>query len=281
MIRLWSGCLLALALSATAAAASGYDDLASGLSAAGRGDNDRAITYFTSALAARDLNESLVSTAYVARGRALLNKEECRLAVADFSAAIKSQADNFEGYLFRGVANHCTGEDKDAIADFTQAAALKPSADVYWGRGQARWGSGDFDGAIQDFAIAEPLRPKWPYPALWLAMTKLRTGKFNTRAFADTADNFDRTEWPGPIFELFRGNATPDVVFQAAGEGSAEKIKGDLCEADFYVAEWWIAQNGRAAAKPLLARAYSNCPHNFAEYTGAGLELKRLQGTNQ
>ncbi|HTW36809.1 MAG TPA: tetratricopeptide repeat protein [Rhizomicrobium sp.] len=276
MARLLLGCLISLILSVSGAWAAGYDDFASGLSAINRGDDDQAITFFTSALAAGDLNARLVPIAYLDRGRAHWRKGKCTLAIADFSAAIKARPDYFDAYVGRGIADRCAGNDADAIIDFTQAVAKRPFADAYWQRGLARWDLGDLDGAAQDFSATVPLAPTWPYPALWFAMSKQRTGSFDGRDFASRIDGLDLHEWPGPALELFRGNATPDDVYRAAGEGDAKKTKGQLCEADFYVAEWWIVQKKPDAAKPLLMRARDNCPQDFTEYVAAAVELKRL-----
>ena len=105
MRRLWTGGLLWLALSATGASAAGYDDFASGLSAVVNGRSDKAIGFFTRALAAGDLNANLVPVAYLGRAQAHLFKNECDQAVADATSALKLKADNYEAYQLRGRAD--------------------------------------------------------------------------------------------------------------------------------------------------------------------------------
>ena len=276
MLRIWLVCLVLLALSASGAKAAGYEDFASGISAVNRGDYDRAIAFFTSALAAGDLNASLVPVAYLDRGHARYHKGECVPAIADFSAALKARPDYFEAYVGRGMANRCAGNDADAIADLTQAVATRPVAEAYWERGLAHWDLGDFDKAAQDFSAAAPLVQGWSYGPLWFALSKQRAGSFDDRDFGNQLDHLDLRAWPGPAIELFRGNATPDEVYRASGQVEASKKREALCEADFYVAEWWVVHAKPDTAKPLLMRARDNCRDDFVEYSAAAVELKRL-----
>jgi lipoprotein NlpI len=277
MSRLWIGWLLGLVLSATGANAAGYDDFASGLSAVNRGDNDKAIGFFTSALAANDLNASLVPVAYLERARAHLDKEECAPAVADATAALKLRADYFEAYLLRATADRCARMDSEAIADFTQVIAKRDLDDSYWQRALARWNLGDFENASGDFATVAERAPKWPYPVLWFGLSKLRAGTFNGVDFNKKYQSFDASDWPGPVFELYQGKSKPDDVLQAAGKGDAKTAKDNLCEAHFYIAEWWLVQKNTDAAKPLLDDVQTNCRHDFVEYRAALVELGRLK----
>jgi hypothetical protein len=50
----------------------------------------------------------------------------------------------------------------------------------------------------------------------------------------------------------------------------------ELCEAQFYVGQWHLLRNERAASIDALRKAVKICPKDFNEYTGAVAELKRL-----
>ena len=277
MARLRLSCLLALVLGATGASAGSYDDFASGLSAVNRGDSDQAIGFFTSALAAGDLNAGLVPVAYLERARAHLEKGECPAAIADAGAAIKLKPDYFEAVLLRANANRCVGNDADAIADFTQVIAIRPIDSAYWERALARWNVGDFQDAADDFSTAASKAPKWPYPVIWFGLSRLRAGTFDGVDFAKRYRDFD-SDWPGPVFGLFESHVKPDDVVVAAGKSDDKAAgKDNLCEAHFYVAEWWLVQNNTAAAKPLLEDVRDTCRHDFVEYREALAELRRLK----
>jgi lipoprotein NlpI len=49
-----------------------------------------------------------------------------------------------------------------------------------------------------------------------------------------------------------------------------------MCEANFYLAEWWLAKKGEETARPLLEDVRDNCRHDFIEYSAARAELTRL-----
>jgi tetratricopeptide (TPR) repeat protein len=274
MTRLWFCCLLACVLSVAAARAAGYDDFASGMSAVNRGDNDQAIAFFTSALAAGDLSASLAPVAYLERARAHLAKDECPQAAADAAAALKAKPVYFEASLLKARADTCDGAQADVIADLTQVIAIRPFGEAYFERALARWSGGDFEGAAGDFSTASSLTPEWAYPVIWFGLSKQRAGTFDGADFAKRRQSFDGNDWPDPVLSLYEGKAKPDDVLAVAGKGDA--AKGNLCEAHFYIAEWWLIQKNADAARPLLQDAKSNCPRNFIEYRAAQAELGRL-----
>jgi lipoprotein NlpI len=108
-------------------------------------------------------------------------------------------------------------------------------------------------------------------------MSKLRAGTFDAADYTKKYPRFDMSDWPGPVFQLYAGHAKPEDVLQAAGRGDAMVAKNNLCEAQFYVAEWWLAQKNAAAAKPLLVNARDICLHGSIEHLGALVELGRLK----
>lgn len=274
MRRIVLCCLLALG--ATSACAAGYDDFARGLAALNRNDNEAAISNFTAALAAGDLSPNLMPSAYTGRARAHLRKNDCMMAVSDAGDALKVDSDYVEAYLVQGNAEICVGDNASAISDFTRAAGLRESEDVYWGRGRARWAIGDFANAAADFTIASALGPNHPYPLLWLAVARSRAGTFDRVQMAKNIDRLGLTSWPKPIMDLYTGAGNLDDVGRFAGTGDEKAVSAKKCEAHFYVAEWWLAQSNTNAAKALLEDARANCPHDYVEYPAAVAELKRL-----
>lgn len=279
MALLRLGCLLCVALIATPVAASGYDDFSRGLAAISRGDNDSAIMFFSSALQAGDLGSGVEPLVYFNRARARLNKEECASAVADLNAALQLRPNYIEAYMQRGRANRCAGNYGEAIADYSEVIERKPTGDAYWQRALARWNEGDFDGSAADSWATALYAPKWPYPVLWFGLAKLRAGKLDDRDLEQKAIFFDLSVWPGTIFALFEGNATPDEIMRLAHNGDPRTSRDRKCEADFYIGEWWLAKNDTGEARPLLEDASSQCRHDFVEYSAANAELKRLGGS--
>lgn len=271
------GCLLTLLAGATSASAAGNDDIVRGLSAVNRGDNGQAIVFFSSALASGNLEPSLAQIAYFDRARAYMNEEECGPAVADLTQAISLKPGNVDDYMMRGRANRCAGRYADAITDYTEVIRLKPSGNAYWQRALARYNEGDFEGAATDSSAAMLFAPKWPYPVLWFAIARMREGKFEPGDLNGKMDLIDTNTWPGQVFLLYKGEATPDEILRAARAGDAKTVRDNMCEANFYLAEWWLSKRGVEAALPLFEDVRDNCRHDFIEYSAAGAELARLR----
>ena len=80
----------------------------------------------------------------------------------------------------------------------------------------------------------------------------------------------DGGEIPDGPGEARRGRA-------AANEGDPARLAERVCDADFYVAEYDLAHDNAAAAKPLLQRAADKCPFASFERMGATAELMRLK----
>ena len=277
MLRIWLVGLISLASSASGAAAAGYDDFAQGLSALNRGADAEAIAFFTSALAAGDLNPNLVPIAYLDRGRAHIEREEYALAIPDLTAALKAKPDSRPAYISRAYASTFVGNADGAVADYTKAIALSPDADGYVGRGRARWITGDFAGAGADFAQSVKMFPKATYWVLWQGMSQMRAGAFDAAGFSDAVSSLDFDGWPRPLFDFYRGRITPEALMKTASDGDARTVSEHRCEANFYIAQWWIARQNIEAAKPLLEDARTSCPANYDIHFLSDVELKRLK----
>jgi lipoprotein NlpI len=275
MLRLWLGSLLALVLGTTGAVAGGYDDFAHGMIAFDRGDDDHAIQSFTAALADGDLNAGLVPVAYLDRARIHIQRGDCAQAASDLSEALKVKADYADAYFSLGLTNLCLADQTAAQTNFTRAIELRPTAEGYFGRSRSLWSIGNFTNAAEDAARALGLSPRNAYAELWFAMSRQRAGTFDARAFAKNIDVLNWSGWPAPIFLLYEGESKPEDVFLAIGSTQGKLAKERRCEANFYVAEWWIARGDFSVAAPLLEDAKNNCPDDYLEKFAAIVELKR------
>jgi tetratricopeptide (TPR) repeat protein len=258
------------------ARAAGYDDFNRGIAATNRGDSALAISSFTSALAAGDLNASLVPIAYLDRGLAYLRKGKCADAVTDLDAALKLKPDYLQALYARASGNICTGNLDAAISDIDAVLKVKPDSDGYTERAKVRWEQSNFTAAAADYEKALELQPKATYSVIWLEMSRMRGGIFDVAQMRRDMAGLAVAGWPSPVFNLYLGNVKPDFVNAAAASGDPQTAINWKCEANFYVAEWWLAQKNTDAAKPLLLEAQAKCPRDFVEYEGANVELKRL-----
>jgi tetratricopeptide (TPR) repeat protein len=111
------------------------------------------------------------AVAFVNRGTLYLVRGENDKAVKDFSQAIKADPTLASAYNDRGVALSAQHRQADAIADFSQALALKAgNADqVHFNRAMAYEDAGDLKRAYLDYRKAAELNPGWEQPARQLA----------------------------------------------------------------------------------------------------------------
>jgi lipoprotein NlpI len=238
---------LALMVAPLASAqASGLDDANAAVKAAREGKYDDAIRLFTSAVNTDDLNVKGRAQAFAYRGiaKATLGDYDGAQEDLNFSVALDTEY-NADAYAFRGYIALVTGAPQKAAVDLAKSAGLKI----------------------------------WAYNALWLAVARMRAGIADNDniSLANNAMMLDFDQWPGPVVKFMMGQAKPEEVAAAANQGDPTKLAERVCDADFYVAEYDLAHDNAAAARPLLSRAADKCPFASFERMGATAELKRLK----
>lgn len=81
--------------------------------------------------------------------------------IADYTEAIRLNANYAEAYARRGANLAAMGDVKGAMADFTQAIRINPRLpEAYNNRGSVRANNGDVDGGMSDFDEAVRLNPQ-------------------------------------------------------------------------------------------------------------------------
>lgn len=258
------------------ACAAGYDDYSQGLAARSHGDVNLAIAKFTAALNAGDLNPELVPVAYLNRGKEQLRKAACADAANDFTAVLKLKPNDVEALNARASAYVCQQKFDLALPDYTLVLSVQQDAPSFRRRGQTYWLAGDLVAAARDFEQAAKLQPKYAYGWLWLDVMRVRAGSADLPQMQRELRDLDLGEWPLPVFSLFLGQSKPEDVIASANHGNADDVKGQVCEANFYTAEWWLAQHMPKNAQPLLQQAVNACPPDFVERFLANGELKQL-----
>ena len=83
-------------------------------------------------------------------------------AIADYTQALALKPNTAVSYYNRGLARQAQGNLDAAIVDYDHALALDPAklADAYYNRGNAKNANHDLDGAIADYTQALALNPK-------------------------------------------------------------------------------------------------------------------------
>jgi lipoprotein NlpI len=245
-----------------------------GLAWHARRDEDRAITDYTESIRLKP-----ESQAYQNRGYALFFKGDIDRAFADFDEALRLSPEDPGPYNARGDAWYRLGKIDRALADFNEAIRVNPENGM-----NHRWPGlvyfyvGRYHEAAAEFEEAAKLNPEDAYHVIWryLAMARSTGAETAQLEFIENSARFDRTAWPAPIIELLSSRLDAGAVLAAAESPESWTRRDQLCEANFYVAEWHILNQRPTQARPLLEAAIAECPAKYLETTAAPVELARL-----
>ena len=174
-----------------------------------------------------------------------------------------------------GAKGQSTAELERIIAVYNAAINFDPKDDdAYFHRGIANFYAGSLAKALADMSKASELDPRYPYYALWLDILAKR-GNLPSQ-LAQSTVQFDMNKWPAPVIRLYLGETTPQAVLAAAADPDPATRKGQLCEANFYIAELALRQDAKEEAVHHFRLAADNCPGDFVEEPAADAELRAL-----
>jgi tetratricopeptide (TPR) repeat protein len=237
-----------------------------------RGDAGKALADYEAATLA-DPNHA---GAWLDRGAVLMQRGDLDRAIESFDKTIALNPNSVEAYNNRGSAESQNGDFAHAAADLDTALRLGPNTeDAYGNRGFVRLALGDFAGAAADFGALASREPGDPYRVLWRHLARLRAGLADD-GFAREAAALGSGPWPGPLLALYAGSLPAERITGMAAEVAPAERTERRCEIVFYLGEYALAKDDRAAAAPLMREAAATCPVGFLERAGALGELKRL-----
>jgi tetratricopeptide (TPR) repeat protein len=126
-----------------------------------RGGNMKAaIDYCTSAINSGELDEPDLVGALINRGVAFRNEGQYKLAIVDYTTALKHAPKDAMIYANRANARRELGELKSAAADAERAVRLDPTRPAsFYTRGAVREATGDLKAARKDYMQALTLEP--------------------------------------------------------------------------------------------------------------------------
>ncbi len=268
--------LAAVAMLAGPALAGGKADVFRGIEAAKKGDDEKALYYFTRALAAGDLSRKSKATVHMNRGVILQNLGRLDEALDDYNRAIKMRPKYPTTYFNRGNLLRALGRYEEAIDDYGKSIQMIP--DFVFGykeRGKAKFFIGDFAGAEKDLSVWAGKNPADANANIWLFLARARAGRDGRGALAANAGRIDRSKWPGPFVDVFLGKATPEDLAPPPGGKSDAAVKR-TCEYHFYLGEYYLLQGDRERAARMFRHAIDTGAIKYVECTGARTELAHL-----
>lgn len=259
---------LLLAASFSGAAGAGYDNLNIGIQYANDEAWDNAILWLDKAINAGDLLPDQMRAARYNRALAYASTNRPGLAIPDFTAALAVTPYNVPLLTQRAFAYIADGQGDRAVADVKLVHEKRPkNAQIDYLMGVVNWALGRPQDASPAFADALK-ESKNPYAWMWLKLSDMKQGKQTDDYVA-----YSTYYWPGPVADLYRGRKDEsDVLDRVKEYGESES-----CDAVFYIAEWRLAHNDTAAAKPMFQKAVSDCPKDNLELLVARMELEKLK----
>ena len=191
---------------------------------------------------------------------------------------VRLDAKDLDVHHNRGTKNQANSDLYQIIVYYNAAIKRDPrDDDAYFHRGLANFYAGSLPQALADLNQAIKLDPEYPYYALWIDIIDKR-GNAASR-LSQTISHINMTKWPAPVIRLYLGQTTPAEVLAAAADPDAMTKRGQICEANFYLAELALQQGAREEAKRMFRLAAADCPREFVEGHSASSELEALAGS--
>ncbi len=208
------------------------------------------------------------------------NRRDSNEAIRLYTDAIKSGALTAEKQAIvfndRGSSWMNKKGYENAIADYTEAIRLNPRhAMAYFNRGIAYFRERQFNLAAADFKQSQQLS-KDTYASIWLYLAQTNSGAKDTKLELAANINDIKPDWPTPVVTLYLGKSKPGAVVAAVDKIDQKIYKEQLCEADFYLGEWYLIKREKEEARLFFTKAKSECPMDILEYADALSELERL-----
>jgi len=198
--------------------------------------------------------------------------------MADYDEAIRLNPKDKEAFGLRANAYKAKGDFDRSLADYDQLVQLDPKdARAYFHRARLHWQTASFAQSLTDLDQAIELNSKGAYLVLWREIVARRSEQ--PSRLSETAKQLDATKWPAPIVNLFLGTMTPEQVLSAAEDADPVKRKGQVCEANFYIAERALQGGSKEEALKLFEQAAADCPRTFIEKPAADFELRALRAS--
>ncbi|MER8608866.1 tetratricopeptide repeat protein [Mesorhizobium sp. M1233] len=242
-----------------------------GLGWARNGDDARAIIDYSQAI---ELDPAYMQ-AYNNRGFVFNRMGEFDRAIADFDEAIRLNPQHPFPYNNRAISWGAKGDAERAVADYSHAIRLDPTyVNPYGSRGIYYFYGRDPAKAQADFATAAALAPGNAYYAIWADLAEQRSS--GVSHLREAASKLDMTKWPAPLVRMFLGVQTPEAALAEADDPVPSRNRGNLCEADFYAAEFHQLKGHPNRALRLYRLAVRDCPRNLIEYVAASKALRAL-----
>ncbi len=230
---------------------------------------DKAIEDYTKAI---ELDPKF-TLAYYNRGIEYENLRLYDKAIKDYTRAIELNPKDSKAYNYRAFVYKKLRLYDKAIKDYTRAIELDPGfASDYVSRGYAYKAKGEDKRAIADFNKSIQLQPDNEYAYLWLINSSRSSSSKTLSRSQNTLKEFvnknPSDQWIRTVSKYYLSIISEDEVLTVASMGNSdEDIKGQLCEAYYYLAEVRLAGGDIDGAAQFYKKSIDTGVSGFVEYT--------------
>jgi tetratricopeptide (TPR) repeat protein len=211
-------------------------------------------------------------------GIAQSGARQFREAIESFSRGIALEPNNAMLYRWRGHRYLSVRELDRAQADFRRGLALDSTIyGIWYHLGVLRFVRGDFRGAAEAFARAQPRAPdagELAGATDWRWMSLARAGR---RAEADSMlrtrpDSLPTTVAYRQRLRLYRGEIGPDSVFTPADTGDVA-----VATLSYGIGNWYLVRGDSAQARRWFERSVASGGWPAFGFIAAEADLRRLR----
>ncbi len=233
-----------------------------------------AVARAESALAADPRNVALI----IQLGVAQSGVRRYREAIQTFTRGLALDSDNALLYRWRGHRYLSVREFDRALADLTHGSQLDSTIyGIWYHLGIVRFARGDFAGAVDAFARAQPRAPDGDELAGatdWLWMSLSRAGRTaDARAMLDRhPDSLPSTNAYAQRLRLYRGQIGADSVITPADTGDIA-----VATLSYGVGNWYLVKGDTAHARTWFERSVRSGGWPAFGFIMSEVELRRLR----
>ncbi|HJQ21538.1 MAG TPA: tetratricopeptide repeat protein [Gemmatimonadaceae bacterium] len=214
----------------------------------------------------------------IALGIAQSGARQFREAIATFTRGMAIAPDDPMLYRWRGHRYLSVRELDKAMADLTHGYQLdSTNYGILYHLGIVRFARGDFAGAADAFARAQPRAPdagELAGSTDWLWMSLMRAGRqADARAMlARRPDSLRIDNAYARRLQLYRGEITPDQVFTAADTGDVQ-----VATLNYGLGNWYLVRGDTARAREFFRKSVASGGWPAFGFIVSEVELRRLR----
>ncbi len=237
------------------------------------------IKRYTATIDGGKLRGKDLAVTYADRGSAYSDLDKAAEALKDAEQAISLDDANPDYYRDRAIQQFKLGDFQKSIADFTRALTLGATPpNVYYRRGMTHYYLGKLEDALSDFeqSLSDGDTEGRLFATLWYAWTARQLGKPLPEKLQTEINANAQGAWPRPALAMLTGKLSPEEVLKVAEAKTGDERIMTLCEAYFYIGQYYLTQKDAAKAKSFFEKARDTNVIVYIEHDAAKRELDRM-----